>query len=556
MAVPVHPMKKEWVKICNNIKPHYYGNIPEILEQSFPNEDPTVLDYRKKVYEPVSQSIILQAMDDIYRLLSGSKYSIDYESENMRNYANEFKNNGVNFADFIFRVAYSRRVIDPNAVLVWSVTGEGVKDDRKRVDIVGKIIPSSRIHNKIDGEVVVYENDDKKSNTIYYVVTDIFYGRIEKPDSNKQETQYKLRVDYVHNIGRMPAISLGGRPIVQHCKEDGREYVIYRSDFMAAMPHLNRYVIEDNKDVSISLSSGFPFKFLKGITCKTCRGKGKVLPEKPDPENPDKLKKCGTCKGHGKTFPSSPLHGYYFEEIEGATKEDREASLRTKPIDFVSPDVSILEHILKRKNEARQRAEEVLNVRRQSKVSESGKAKEIDRESLYTQLQRISEYVYSVLIEESAYIIQGLRFQDYQSRINVNMPTSFDIKDEQTLMIEFTESLKGTPMNVRYKTYLDWIKRRFHGDKLSHRISELCVRYSPLFLYTIEERESLVAGSGINRNESIKAAMVFNWLLDVSSEINIFETEEKNIFEKLDKIAEPFFQTALEKEINEDEFND
>ena len=551
-VMPDHPMKKKWQEICEEIKPHYYGEVPKALGESFPNEDPTILKYRLKIFQPVTQPIMLQAMDDIYRMLSNSKFSIDYVNERMRLLMEEFKVNGLKLTDFIFRLCYPRRVIDPNAVLVWCPTGIGVDDNRFPIELKGEIIAANRIVHKGESHIV-YENSELGSETKYFIATDEFFGRIIR---RKNADSDSFIVDYEHGNSErkiVPFVTLGGRPIVITEQKTNKEYIVYLSDFLAALPHLNRYAVQENQEVSVALSSAFPHKFLKGTTCTACQGRGQVLPEEIDSNNPDKTVSCKKCKGHGKTFPSSPLNGYFWQDMEGATQDEKLASVKQLPIQFSSPDVQILDKITALKDASRKRAEDVLNVRRASEFTESGIAKEKERESLYTQLGRISEQIFGQLIFESLNIIQAIVLTDFESAITVNMPTSFDIKTEMTLLEEFIESLKGTPINLRYKTYMDFIKRRFHGDKTSHQISKLCVEYAPLYLYTIDERESLVSTGGIAREESIKAALVFNWLMIVASEnrIDIMNPESKTqIFARLDEIKNEVIAARDQERLN------
>ncbi|GAG78711.1 unnamed protein product, partial [marine sediment metagenome] len=73
---PSNPFREDWDEIRKAIKPHFYGEVPNVLEESFPNEDPKILQYRKQTYQPKTESPVVKAITDLSRLLSTSKHSV------------------------------------------------------------------------------------------------------------------------------------------------------------------------------------------------------------------------------------------------------------------------------------------------------------------------------------------------------------------------------------------------------------------------------------------------------------------------------------------------
>ena len=75
-SLPIYPFKREWAKITDEISPHFYGDIPDALEKTFPNEDDEVFQYRKDTYQAKTKACITDAINKLSRLLQDSKFSV------------------------------------------------------------------------------------------------------------------------------------------------------------------------------------------------------------------------------------------------------------------------------------------------------------------------------------------------------------------------------------------------------------------------------------------------------------------------------------------------
>jgi len=330
-------------------------------------------------------------------------------------------------------------------------------------------------------------------NGFYHVVTDEFYGIIENGN---------FSVIYEHNTGLNPWFTLGGRAI-QKYDNYGNTYTIYKSDFSAAVPYLNDAAIFDNQHKSVMLSTCFPIKFVDGIDCTTCHGTGRVY----DEENPDHPKTCGTCGGHGKVLFMSP------STIQMTSDEAKSA----------------LEN-----------AKMVLNIDRSLKSAQSGVAKEMDREPEYLEISKISDDMYMKL-QHTLEVVQALVFMDTTSEISVNPPVSFDIKTEVELMAEFAESQKGMDASIRYGAYLSYIDQRYSQNETMKRIAQLSSAYTTLILFTIDERNKLLAAGQISQDDAIKATYVFDTILELhyTGQIDIFNDDMSTITTAIDNAIQP-----------------
>jgi hypothetical protein len=520
---PSNPFKSDWAKIRADIAPHFYGSVPEVLEKSFPNEDPEILDYRKQTYQPKTESPIVKAITDLSRLLSTSKHSVLFESEPMQNFYRDFRIGDDDLFHYFFKVVVPNRVLDPNGILVIEPTGNGLESNSERVQISLKIIQSDRVvFNDPDFNLIIYRGISKPKystsvdfalNGIYMVVTDEFFGMIENG---------VFRLIYQHDTGMNPWFTLGGRGVPRY-DNNGNTYIVYKSDFSPAVPYLNDAAIYDNQHKSVMLSTCFPIKFVDGIDCDTCHGLGKIT----DPDDYDNSISCSSCHGHGKKLFVSPLAGYNLSPPPSLVAENEK---QRDPIRFYSPDTSTIQMTAEQSKSSLEKAEQVLNINRSLKSAQSGVAKEMDREPEYLEIAKISDDLY-MKFEHVLMSIQSLVFLDTSSDITVNAPVSFDLKNEVELMAEFAESQKGMDASIRYGAYLSFIDQRYAQNDTFKQISKICVDYTSLMLFTIDERNLMLGAGQITSVDAIRAAYCFDAVLHLhySGEIDIFNQTQNEL---------------------------
>ena len=114
---PVHPFKSEWAKIYNDIKPHFFGDVPPALERAFPNEDNEILNYRKNTYQPKTESPLVKAITELGRLLSNAKHSVKFDNKEMQDYVENNKFGDQTIIRYFFNMFVPNRILDPNAVM-------------------------------------------------------------------------------------------------------------------------------------------------------------------------------------------------------------------------------------------------------------------------------------------------------------------------------------------------------------------------------------------------------------------------------------------------------
>lgn len=519
-SLPKHPFKKEWADIKHAIEPHFYGNIPTALEKAFPNEDPAIAEYRKGIYSAKTMSPVVKATTELLRLLSSSKHSVYFENENMQQWYENASYMDKDVFSYFFDVILPYRVLDPNAVGVVIPNGRGIEEDNVKVDVEFNIIPSSRIvFNDPDVPMLIYKGTIApkyqspliaSTNNTYYIITDEFYGEI---------VEGVLTPIYYHNSGKRPWFTLGGRAVPFYDNQ-GHQYIVFQSDFSAAVPYLNDAAVYDNQEKSIMTSSAFPLRFTEGMSCDACAGNGWYYDQTAN----DEKATCKKCSGTGKKLSFSPLGIYNVVEPAKIVPVDEGKSTFQDPIKYYSPDPGIIQIVNTKSESALTKAEQVLNINRSLLSAQSGVAKEMDREPEYIEVAKISTAMYGHY-RHFLQIVQAIRFMDYESTVTVNEPVSFDLKTEVELMAEFKSTQEGMPDSIRLEAFLRLVNERYAQDKIARKLAEICVDYTIFVLYTSAELNERLASGTIVKGDIIKANYVYQAVSDLyySNQLNLFE---------------------------------
>jgi hypothetical protein len=142
-------------------------------------------------------------------------------------------------------------------------------------------------------------------------------------------------------------------------------------------------------------------------------------------ENPTGKEPCKRCKGTGKLSLQSPYNIYKFKQ-----DENNPNALNIKPvIEFITPDIGILEYNSKAYLQSLAKAEEALYIQQNKQTGnvESAKARELQLSEMYAWLNRLADYFYSNL-KDSIQILHEM--EGASEMVSIEKPISFAILNE------------------------------------------------------------------------------------------------------------------------------
>lgn len=510
--------KARWEQEREEMQRHYEGKPVDAIQKAFPNEDLEVMKYRLDNYEPVTRSPLFRAIDEIWRMFTESRHSITIQHEEFAEYADKIAWNGHSFKQWLFRVGYAYRVVDPNGYIFVKPKGDGIFDGTKRVELDLAIINSKSVILEKPDLVAWTESEGEVYNfmslnaTVHYVTDEVY--AVSKPGKAGVRD---MQLVFNHKLGRLPCIRLGGRTVVELSKNLKPE-VRQISDFTHALSIMNRFAVIDSQCESVTYSSCFPFKFINGVSCAVCAGNGVTMMVNED-GTVKKTTTCKTCKGSGKVFPISPLNGYFVNPPPaGMTEGERRAQMDRPPIQFVGPPIDTILHLSERRDRLKKEVEDSLDIQQNLAIAQSAVSKEQDRQASYIQLARISDYWFNVVVKGVLEIGLGMfePVEGNRGEIIVVPPVSFDIKDEFALLTEFITLYEKAPLALRFSAFADYVKRRFTNDASSARAALLAVEYCPLTIANENEKRNATP------EDLVKATYSMPFLLSIAKDTNGF----------------------------------
>lgn len=532
-----------WQLERDEMQRHYEGKVPKALLEAFPNEEAIILEYRKKIGQPLTRGVLLKAIDEIWRLFSGSRYSVEMQDKAFEAFAMAPNWDGMSMLQWIFRVGYACRVVDANGYLVLIPTGPGLLSSKVRVDVDFVMVGSKYILEEtptlLSWKEVKTDFGLGQDTTIYYMTDEVF--AVSKPG---KEGVRVLELIYEHKGGRLPGVKLGGRTVIE--MENGKPKRREISDFTHALALMNSLQVLDNQYISVTLATCFPHRFIQGVPCGTCSGTGmqSVLLE----NGTQTTHTCTTCKGAKQVFPLSPLLGYFINPAPpGVTPEERSAMADRKPIEFAEPDIATIQFLADRRDKLKLELDQALDIQKAQTFAQSGVSKEQDRQPGYIQISRIADYWFGVMVKSLLEIAQ-IYFQPIPSKrgaISVTAPVSFDIKNENDLLAEFVEMFNSAPAIIRYPAFNDYIRKRFANDAPLARAASIAVQYAPLSIANEAEKR------GKPEVDLNKATYAMPLLLAIMKETKGFEDakgemmDEKTILGLLETKIAPYLVAAI-----------
>ena len=484
-----------WQEVQQAIRPHLTGKMPKGIEEAFPLETATQLQYRKKVHKNHATAKLEQAIDDVRRIVMGSGMEVVLPSE--VEYLFKPSPNSFSFKDFFFQKVYPFRVEDPNALLsIEADLGYEQLNPTKAYKPTMDIIPSRNIIIFTPDLVVVHwprpfdplnpfeYNKFRRYKVFTKTQTYYLEGAIGGPLGLMQGFSVTN-----HNLGFLPLQPLGGR--LSSFIEDGFIYYYYKSDFSAAVPAMDDYEVLGNQTKVVVLSNAFPVRVIKSVNCQTCNGTGQILERDPqtgevltDSDGYDVTTSCKTCNGTGHIALGALDQIIVPEKAKiNIDASEVKENLKDGYLAYVSPPIDTLRVMIEATQQAETEVEEVLNLTRPSKHAESGVSKEKDREGKYTFLESVASSVTNLMnfaLETSIKLHWANEAQKQQQLLGesyVKSPQSFEIRTKAEIEAIFYQDFEKKPMTIRREQYLDMLRKIYGEDPLYFSIQSLVTQY-------------------------------------------------------------------------------
>jgi len=521
---------ENWEKVFREMAVHSRMLPPtDLLLSRRPNEEEEIYKYRLDNYEAITYGSMNRALDNLYRIFNSINYSIQCNDQ-LKEYLASQEFDNLTFKSYMETNVLKRMIEDPNGLLVWYPSGEGLKDGSIKVDVKPILVECDDIMY-IDSDYCCFESEEHN----YYILDGKeyegeVYWAFDRENFYKfiqvSKSDYAIEIVYSHNLGITPCLVLGG-----NINANG----YFDSFFSPYLAFGNEAIRQFSDWQAIMVTSGFPYREELATDCTnpSCYGgKDKTTKET-----------CGVCKGTTKVISKSPF-GVYVRKLPAALSESKD-NFSIPSLRFISPDVNVLKYSGESWEKLIELAEKELHLNNMD-VSQSGVAKDIDREELFAMLNKIGNYYFDNLMTPSLEIIEAYRNIAQETEVFVIKPSDFRIKSEIDLINEITTlTEKKAPTMFISEAVRQLTKKRYAGNILSEKIMDLIMYWDLLSVYNMEEKTQLKLSGAVSNEIYTKSIYAYQLVLQLVNEITQEQFMKKSFEElsaKLNEMIKPYYQ--------------
>jgi len=517
--LPIPEYKKQWIAICTAMAVHTRKGDPgELLKKKRPNETQEVYEYRCHTFKHITYGSMNRATDELYRIVNGINYRINV-SDKTRELLNNNSFSGMPFALYIQQSILRRMIEDPNGLLVWLPSGQGLVDSAEKTIPVPYVVHSSHIHY-VDQNAIAFLSCEKSpvivnkkevyEGLVFYVLTKSEFYKI-KQVGRKADNKFENELIYEHKMDEIPYCILGG---------DKADEGFFNSFFAPYLAFGDEALTQFSDFQAIMVTSGFPYieEFL--MECEITEEPNKEVPP-GDQEETYKAKKYTWKK-----MPRSP-HNTIERKIPDSNKDnafsgDQILDPSVPSIRFIQANVETAKHAWEVVKEMITFAEDSLHLNL-GRGFLSGDAKVEDKKSQQAMITKIGDNIFDNIMLNSVRFIDGYyNYRKPDPAISIDKPATYDIKTENDVMVEITGLKQGNaPIFFIQQATLDLAAKRFSGNKLMLKMMDILIMSDPLFVYTPAEKQNMVLAGTATKNEVILSQNAFSTLYNMSKEMGI-----------------------------------
>lgn len=491
------PEKREWKRVYDAMSIHMDGLFPDrLIKTRRPMEDEQRFNYRWQNYEPITNGIIQEAIDGLFRIFNENNYQL-YVSESLERYIYGNNFNGNDFISYIQDMVIVNMIRDPNSIVVVLPGGQGLVNDNMQVEPQVLWIPSCNIIEKCADYVIFISPERTKlkngrkyeyTGKIVYLL-DRYSVYISKQTGKADTNKHDYEELYSHGFGEVPYTTLGGIwNQTNNC---------YESYFKSFLPFANECIRQYSDWQGIMVTSAYPIREIRHVGCRNpeCM-EGYVY--RPGTHTPSHV--CPSCNGTGKEIAMGPYGAFvqddYNPAIDGSGGADK------PPIRFHSPPTDIIEYSQSAWEALYMKSRQALHLDMIDEA-QSGTAKAIDREREYAMILKISNNIFDNIMYQALYYMERYMNPQLIKIPEIVKPTEFSLKSEKNLLEDLAlMKEKGAPDSIIREISKEVIKKRYFSNDMILKSNMFLADVDKLYFKSQAEKMELL-GTGIITEEDI-----------------------------------------------------
>ena len=520
----------EALKMFVRLQTHFDGSFPpDLFKERAPNESPKEFEYRKSIWKPITKPYIGRFVAATNRIWNERNYSVAWGEEEHEQYFDEQFPLHRSIFSYFQQVVMRQKFKDPNGFIAPWV--ESMPAPNELTDVMLVIWETPQVRAYESQKYLLAERQEKSwikkrgkmvregRQFVFYDDTNIWMVIQLRWDAEDNAGQYEFTPFFDtgegHGLQRFPVWQLRGKPI-----KFIEGQILWESYMADALPSLECALIDHSTLQMSKYAHAFPVKVEYVDPCPEPQCiSGKII---RDIDGKQSYVDCPRCAGHG-TKTGSPLGTYQvlMTDAQGRGK----TNFPTNPLQFVSPDPTILEFTRKEIKEAIHEAFALLNIDVSNELargSETALGKQIDREELFAFLLTLTTECFD-LAQNSIEALGQIRYgKEFKAPV-ITPPTTFKLREDRELMEEISHP--DVPDHIKRAQLAELHDVRFSSDSVTQARFRL-IRIADKFLTKTDEQVRMMMASG-----SVDP-VEFNIHCFISNYIELELLEDANFFAK------------------------
>jgi hypothetical protein len=484
-----------------------------LIDQRRPTESIVVNDYRRTNYTPVTKAPCHKVVTSLKKIVKCKDWKIDYskteipaflpDEETLERYCEEFYPMDNTITYWTYKSLIRWMLVDPNALCVimpmdWDV------ESSELLKPYSFIIECKDVYDYKEGELAIFlsskkseylnDNGTKCEGKIIITVTkDCFY---EARQIGQEDFEI---VEHPHYCGEMPAFLLGGET-----KNTDPVQPFYESFLQCMLPSLDD-AARDSSDLSSEkvMHIFSTMWYMRTQRCDACSGSGNVLAQ-------GKQTICQTCDGTGALAPSP----HRAMEINADNALLQNKNIPIPPAGYIEKSTEMVTLMRSEIQDEIRSALSAINMEFLAEVplSQSGVAKEVDRDELNNFVGGIAHHVVENIIKNIYWFINEMRYSvvipnaETRRKMLPKIPVPQDFNfmsqaDAEDTLIKLTGSdISGELKDLAEMEFL----HMKYADQPEIRNRLICIHnHNPLGAYSSLEVEQMLTSSMVRKIDTI-----------------------------------------------------
>jgi hypothetical protein len=523
------PNREELKKEARAIKVHADGVFPqEIIEKQRPNEPKLITDFRKDVYKSITKAYFGKIVGLLSKITKAEDWQIKYpeqkgaiqKGESLEEYCEKNYPNFDSVTNMFFSLGLKKMLTHPNGAII--VLADSPTDTTEYLKPYCLFFDTDEVL-KMDNDIFIGKKMLFGEYTHYFITKErIIIAKLKKVVENEKE---QSKIEYLRNeelnFEYSPFIPFGGD--VKDIENNNLTYTSFISDTLPAFEEAVRLYSDYQANTIMHIH---PEKYVyENKECATCKGTGRLWDEDLK-ENVICSKINKNCSGNG--YVASSPYGIYTINPQNA----KEQALPTPPVGYINKPIEAVQFL---KDEITSQiytalASLGLEFLAETPASQSGIAKEYDREEINTFIYKISRHIVKNILNPIYYFINEWRYGvsiDQKIRDgnlpNINVPTKFDALTTKIL----SERLQNAQTNnfdyqTRLTLQIEYAKKEFGTESKEWQIIKAIGILNPLPNLTEDDKMTILSNKGTTQENYVISSNIQSFVQRAVKEVDNF----------------------------------